>query len=97
MSPQCSVVLDPELGQRARGEPVRIALTGDGKFDDPAGDKFGFVISRTDGNLKPRARGVKGLAHGFNVLGLESESVESGLGIVELTPCGAALTSADEL
>ena len=79
MPPQGSIVPDPKLSQGARDEPVRVALTGSGKLDDPARDKFGFVISRTDGKLESRARNVERLAHGFNMLGLESESARSGL------------------
>jgi hypothetical protein len=41
-------------------------------------DGFGFVISRTGGKLEPGARSIKCLGHGFNVLGLESESMGSG-------------------
>ena len=77
MSPQRSVVPDPELSQRARGEPVCVALTGSSKLDDPQRDKFGYVISRTDGKLKLGAHSVKRVAHGFNVLGLESETTGS--------------------
>jgi hypothetical protein len=65
MPPQRSIVPDPKLSHGARDEPVRVALAGSGKFDDPARDKFGCVIRRTDGKLKPRARGVERLAHGF--------------------------------
>jgi hypothetical protein len=77
MPPQCSVVLDPKLSQDARGEPVRLPLAVYGKLNDPARDKFGFLISGTGGKLKPRARGVERLAHGFNLLGLESEGLGS--------------------
>ena len=77
MSPQRSVVPDPELSQRARGEPVRVLLTGSSKLDDPLRDVFGYLISRTDGKLKLGAHSVKCLAHGFNVLGLESETTGS--------------------
>ena len=78
MAPQRSVVPDAKLSQDARREPVRVPLAGPSKLVDPAGDKFGFVISRTDGKLKSRARNVERLAHGFNMLGLESESARSG-------------------
>ena len=77
MTPQRSVVPDPKFSQDARDEPVRVALTGSGKLDDPARDKFGFVISPADGKLEPRARSVERFAHGFNVLGLESEGLGS--------------------
>jgi hypothetical protein len=73
MSPQRSVVPDPKLSQRARGEPVRVSLTGYGKIDDPQRDKLGYLISRTDGKLKLAAHSVKRVAHGSNVLGLENE------------------------
>jgi hypothetical protein len=78
MSPQRSVVPDRELSQRARGEPVRVLLAGSSKLDDPRRDKFGYLISRTDGKLKLGAHSVKCVAHGLNVLGLESESTGSG-------------------
>ena len=78
MPPQQSIIPDPELSQDARREPVRVPLAGPGKLDDPARDKFGFVISRTDGKLKPRTRGLERLAHGFNVLKVERESMGSG-------------------
>jgi len=45
MSPQRSVVPDPELSQGARGEPIRVALTGSGKLDDPQRDTFGGTSS----------------------------------------------------
>ena len=77
MLPQRSIIPDPELSQDARREPVRVPLAGPGKFDDPARDEFGFVISRTDGKVEPRARSIERLAHGFNVLGLESEGLGS--------------------
>jgi hypothetical protein len=78
MPPRRSVVRDAELSEDARGEPVRIPLTGHGELDDPASDKLGFLISRTGETLKHCARGIERLAHGFQVLGLESESVDSG-------------------
>jgi hypothetical protein len=87
MSPERSVVPDAKLSQGARREPVRVALTGSGKLDDPQRDTFGYLISRTDGKLKLGAHSVKRVAHGSNVLGLESESTEAGLGIVELPTC----------
>ena len=77
MPPQGSIVPDPKLSQGARDEPVRVALTGSGKLDDPQRDKFGYLISRTDGKLKLGAHSVKRVAHGLNVLGLESESTGS--------------------
>ena len=77
MLPQRSIIPDPELSQDARREPVCVPLAGPGKLDDPARDKFGFVISRTDEKFKPRTRNVERLAHGFNVLGLESEGLGS--------------------
>jgi hypothetical protein len=73
-----SVLPDPELSQDARGEPVRVPLTGSGKLDDPTRDKFCLLISRTRGKLKLGARSVERPAHGFNVVGLESESMASG-------------------
>jgi len=88
MPPQRSIVPDPKLSQGARDEPVRVALTGSSKLDDPQRDKFGYLISRTDGKLKLGAHSVKRVAHGLNVLGLESEVREAGLGIVELPTCG---------
>ena len=78
MPPKRSVVPDPKLSQDARGEPVRVPLTGPSQLDDLARDKFCFVISRTDGKLKSGACNLERLAHGFNVLGLESESMRSG-------------------
>jgi hypothetical protein len=77
MSPQRSVVPDPEFSQRTRGEPVRVLLAGSSKLDDPQRDKFGYLISRTDGKLKLAAHSVKRVAHGLNVLGLESETTGS--------------------
>jgi hypothetical protein len=77
MLPQRSIIPDPELSQDARRQPVRVPLAGPGKLDNPAGDKFGFVISRTDGKLKPRTRNVERLAHGLNVLRVERESMGS--------------------
>jgi hypothetical protein len=77
MPPQRSVVPDPELSQRSRGEPVRVLLAGSRKLDDPQRDKFGYLISRTDGKLKLAAHSVKRVAHGSNVLGLESETTGS--------------------
>src|SRR5580704_6629192 len=35
MAPQRSVILDTELREHARGEPVRIPLTGQGKLNAP--------------------------------------------------------------
>jgi hypothetical protein len=77
MPPQRSIVPDPKLSQGARDEPVRVGLTGSGKLDDPQRDKFGCLISRTDGKLKLGGHSVKRVAHGLNVLGLESESTGS--------------------
>jgi hypothetical protein len=77
MSPRRSVIPYPELGQRARGEPVRIPLTGASQLDNPARDKFCLLIAGTGGKLKPRAGSIECLAHGFNMLGLESESTGS--------------------
>jgi hypothetical protein len=77
MLPQRSIIPDPKLSQDARHEPVRVPLAGPGKLDDFSRDKFGFVISRADGKLKPRTRSVERLAHGFNVLGVKSESMGS--------------------
>ena len=88
MSPQRSVVPDPELSQRARGEPVRVLLTGSSNLDDPPRDKFGYLISRTDGELKLGAHSVKRVAHGLNVLVLESESTGSRSWHFEATACG---------
>jgi hypothetical protein len=97
MLPQRSIIPDPELNQDARREPVRVPLAGPGKLDDPARDKFGFVISRTDGKLKPRTRNVECLAHGFNVLGVERESMGRGSWHRGAYRCGATLSPADEL
>ena len=77
MLPQRSIIPDPKLSQDARREPVCVPLAGPGKLDDPARDKFGSVISRTDEKFKPRTRNVERLAHGFNVLGVERESMGS--------------------
>jgi hypothetical protein len=74
MSPQRSVVLDPELGKHARGEPIRIALTGYGKLDNPPRDQFCFLVAGTGRKVKFRAGSVERLAHGFNMLWLESKS-----------------------
>jgi hypothetical protein len=35
MPPQPSIVPDPELGEGARGEIVRVPLTGPGKLNEP--------------------------------------------------------------
>jgi hypothetical protein len=78
MPPQRSVVPDPELSQRARGRPVHVPLTSYGKLNDPQRDKFGYLVSRTDGKLKLGAHSVKRVAHGFEVLGLESNRMGSG-------------------
>jgi hypothetical protein len=78
MSPQRSVVPDPELSQGARGEPVRVLLAGPGTLDNRARDKFGFLIAGASGKLKPGARSIERLAHGFDVLGLESDSIGNG-------------------
>ena len=77
MSPQQSVVPDPELSQGARSEPVRVPLSGSSKLNDPQRDKFSYLVSRAGGKLKLGAHSVKCLAHGFNVLGLESETTGS--------------------
>ena len=77
MPPQRSVIPDPELCEHARGKPFRVPLAAPGDLNDPARDKFGFVISGTDGKHEPRARSVERLAHGFNVLRLEGESMRS--------------------
>jgi hypothetical protein len=44
MSPQRSVVRDPKLSQGARGEPVRIPLTGARKLNNPARDKNNLAV-----------------------------------------------------
>ena len=78
MPPQRSIVPDPKLSQSARDEPVRVALTGSGKLDDPQRDKFGYLISRAGGKLKLDAHSGKRPLHGFNVLGLERDGLGSG-------------------
>jgi hypothetical protein len=80
MSPQRSVVPDPELCQGWDGEPARVPLASFSKFDDPQRDSFGYLISRPRGKLKLGARGVECFVHGFNMLRLESESTGSGPG-----------------
>jgi hypothetical protein len=59
--PKRSVVPDPKLSHDARGEPARVPLATSGKLDDPARDKFGFVISRTDGKLESGACSIDAL------------------------------------
>ena len=87
MPPKRSVVPDTKLSQDARGEPLRVPLTGPSQLDDLARDKFCFVISRTDGKLKSGACNLERLAHGFNVLGSKVRVCGAGLGIVELPLC----------
>jgi hypothetical protein len=77
MPPQPSIVPDPELSQGARGEPVRVPLSGSSKLNDPQRDKFSYLVSRAGRKLKLGAHRAKCLAHGVNVLGLESESTGS--------------------
>jgi hypothetical protein len=78
MPPQPSIVPDPELGEAAGGELVRVPLTGLGKLNEPPRDKFRYSISRAGRKLKLGAHGVKRPVHGLNVLGLEGESAGSG-------------------
>jgi hypothetical protein len=76
--PQRSVVSYPELGQRARGEPVRVSLAGPGKLNDFLADKLGHLIVRSHGEVERTAHSLKGPVHDLNVLGLESEVVRRG-------------------
>jgi hypothetical protein len=76
--PQRSVILDTELCERARGEPIRVVLAGPGKLDDLPCDQLGHLNSRARGKLKLGAHGFKRPVHGLNVLGLESEVTGSG-------------------
>jgi hypothetical protein len=87
MSPQRPVILEAELCEHARGEPVRVILAGPGELDDLPCDQLGRAITRADGELEPGAHRFKRPLHGFNVLGLESESTGSGswhLGVADL-------------
>ena len=78
MPPQRSVILDTELREHARGEPIRVMLAGPGKLDDLPSDQLSHAITRADGELEPGAHGFKRPVHGLNVLGFESESTGSG-------------------
>ena len=78
MPPQRSVVPDTKLSQGAGGEPARVPLAGSGKLDDPQRDSFSYLVSGAGGKLKAGADSAKCLVHGFNLLGLESESTGSG-------------------
>jgi hypothetical protein len=87
MPPQRPVILEAELCEDARGEPVRVMLAGPGKLDDLPCDQLGHAIARADGELKPGAHGSKRPVHGLNVLGLENESTGSGswhLGVTDV-------------
>jgi hypothetical protein len=94
MPPQRPVIPDPELCERARGKPVGVMLAGPGELDDLPRDQLGHAIAQADGELEPGAHGSKRPLHGFNVLGLESEGREAGLGISELPTCGAGRSPA---
>jgi hypothetical protein len=87
MPPQRPVILEAELCEYARGEPIRVTLAGPGKLDDLPCDQLGHAIAQADGELEPGAHGSKRPLHGFNVLGLESESSGSGswhLGVTDV-------------
>jgi hypothetical protein len=77
MPPQRSVILDTELCEHARGQPVRVSLASPGKLDDLFPHKLGHPIFRAHGKLELDAHSVKRLVHGLNMLGLESESMGS--------------------
>jgi hypothetical protein len=76
--PQRSVILDTELREHARGEPVRVPLAGTGKLDDPQRDKFSYSISRAGRELKLGAHRLKRPVDDADLLGLESEVARSG-------------------
>ena len=78
MPPQRSVILDAELCEHARGEPIRVPLAGHGKLNDLLPDQFCHAISQADRELKLGAHGFKRPVHGADLLGLESESAGSG-------------------
>jgi hypothetical protein len=82
MPPQRSVVLDPEFGQRERGEPVRITLTGDSKLDNPPRDKFCFVIPGTGGSLSLAQAVSNALRMASRCSGSKAKEWRAGLGIV---------------
>jgi TolB-like protein len=75
--PPRSVILDAELCEHARGEPVRVPLAGHGKLNDPLPDQLSHAISQADGQLKLGAHGFKRPVHGADLLGLESETTGS--------------------